>query len=352
MQAELEKQLKAERQSHADSAAAIAKAEAEQAKAEEATKEMRRELQISKEEARRAWEELGRREQEERDRTASLRNGEPTLVGGVQVVPMMQGVPSRQASTNRPPTREGPYPGGPGPAAMGGQPRHGEPESDYPYEPQASSPTETDPFTEPARDQGRPVYRGTDPQGLGASPSRQAPRSATTATPAEDVRFYQHEGTALHGAPPPVSEADERSFVPSTEGPASDLGSEDYSGGQNGSYGQDSQGRRVFYPRTMSDDSEEYEIQDQLEREHEFRQRYGDVSDAGYGGSTATAGGQGRPGFGDGVDYSGTGWGTETGWESVTPRHRHPTRLSDVLEEDERSRTSASRASQASRTMH
>jgi hypothetical protein len=31
------------------------------------------------------------------------------------------------------------------------------------------------------------------------------------------------------------------------------------------------------------------------------------------------------------------------------PRHHHPTRLSDVLEEDERSRTSPSRASQNSR---
>jgi hypothetical protein len=49
------------------------------------------------------------------------------------------------------------------------------------------------------------------------------------------------------------------------------------------------------------------------------------------------------------VDYSGSGWG---GWDSITPRHRHPTRLSDVLEEDERSRTSPSRASQASRGLH
>ncbi|KAK2752679.1 hypothetical protein FQN54_008057 [Arachnomyces sp. PD_36] len=362
VQAELEKQLKAERQSRTDSTAAIAKAEAERAKAEEATKEMRRELQISKEEARRAWEELGRREQEERDRTASLRNGDPTLVGGVQVVPMMQGVPSRQTSTNRPPTREGPYPGGPGSAVMGGQPRREpEQEGDYPYEPQASSPTETDPFTEPAREQGRPAYRAADPQGLGASPSRQpAARPAATSAPptaivpAEDSRFYQHEGSALHAGQPRVSEADERSFIPSSEGPASDLGSEDYPGGQNGSYGQDPQGRRVFYPRTMSDDSEEYEIQDQLEHEREYRQRYGDVSGPGYtSGATATSGAQSRPGYGDGgVDYSGTGWGAETGWESVTPRHRHPTRLSDVLEEDERSRTSASRASQASRTMH
>jgi hypothetical protein len=60
-------------------------------------------------------------------------------------------------------------------------------------------------------------------------------------------------------------------------------------------------------------------------------------------------------GFGQHVDYSGSGWGQGSGWDSVTPRHRHPTRLSDVIEEDERSRTSpsrASRASQTSRTMH
>jgi hypothetical protein len=44
-------------------------------------------------------------------------------------------------------------------------------------------------------------------------------------------------------------------------------------------------------------------------------------------------------------EYSGEGYGP---WD----RHRHPTRLSDVQEEDERSRTSASHASQASRTMH
>ncbi|PTB72926.1 hypothetical protein M440DRAFT_1394720 [Trichoderma longibrachiatum ATCC 18648] len=42
-------------------------------------------------------------------------------------------------------------------------------------------------------------------------------------------------------------------------------------------------------------------------------------------------------------DYSGQGYGTP-GWDTV-PRHHHPTRLSDVMEEeDERSRTSASQS--------
>jgi hypothetical protein len=48
------------------------------------------------------------------------------------------------------------------------------------------------------------------------------------------------------------------------------------------------------------------------------------------------------------VDYSGSLYGSGLGWESI-PRNHHPTRLSDVLEEDERSRTSPSRASQTSR---
>jgi hypothetical protein len=47
-----------------------------------------RESKILKEEARRAWEELGRREHEERERTIMLQEGIPVVIGGVQVVPM------------------------------------------------------------------------------------------------------------------------------------------------------------------------------------------------------------------------------------------------------------------------
>jgi len=55
--------------------------------ADQMVKEMRRELQISRDEARRGWEEIGRMEQNERDRVFSLKRGEPTLVGKIQVVP-------------------------------------------------------------------------------------------------------------------------------------------------------------------------------------------------------------------------------------------------------------------------
>ncbi|PQE06003.1 Reticulocyte-binding 2 like a protein [Rutstroemia sp. NJR-2017a BBW] len=89
---------------------------AEQAKVsnDKVNAELKRELQIARDEARRAWEELGRREQEERERTAALREGQAIFVGGVQVVPMVQGVPTRHGSSavrDVPPTRQGPTDG-------------------------------------------------------------------------------------------------------------------------------------------------------------------------------------------------------------------------------------------------
>ncbi|KAI0856404.1 hypothetical protein F4860DRAFT_518916 [Xylaria cubensis] len=88
----LEAALEEERRSRADTIRNAVEQEQGSSKLHKQLAEMRKELTISKEEARRAWEELGRREQEERDRTTSLQLGQPTIVGGVQVVPMTQGV--------------------------------------------------------------------------------------------------------------------------------------------------------------------------------------------------------------------------------------------------------------------
>lgn len=332
IQADLERQLRAERQERAEAVAKLKKLESEKKKADELIKEMRRELQISKEEARRAWEELGRREQEERDRTASLRNGQPTLVGGVQVVPMIP----RQTGMNRPPTREGPYPGGPGMTGMGGQ--KSTEESHY-YGQQPSSPTGTDPFTESER----PLPDEPGAPSFGASPSGHSPTSATMsgARPGTSHgqaqptgRFYQHEGSALHGGPQTSQ---------SPAGTGSDMG-EEYAVDPDGGYRRDPQGRQIVYPRAMSEGSDDYE--EEPEREQGYGHHY--MSGVGYGSVSApTTSAPFHSGYGVGsVDYSGSGWG---GWDSITPRHRHPTRLSDVIEEDERSRTSPSRASQASR---
>ncbi|KAL8896671.1 MAG: hypothetical protein Q9207_007602 [Kuettlingeria erythrocarpa] len=371
----LEEALRQERSAKADAVAALTRVETDKnfayqnrSTAEQMVKEMRRELQISKEEARRAWEELGRREQEERDRTLSLRSGQPTLVGGVQVVPMIQGATSGQASTNRPSTREGPAQNQPDPGSEE-SPTPGDPGYTT-YDP-ARSDTDTDPFTEGgrARADAQTTSRipNTIPQaqqtsnasaaalhaaqqaGSGSNPPVSQGgtylRYGPAATGQSASSFYQHEGSALlpEGQQARTTEADERSYVTSVPDTNSQ---EEYEMNSNGEVRRDDQGQPIPYrgEQLGSDDSDEYDVQDQLERERMYGQRYGSgISGVEYG-SGSTAATTNAPG--QTADYSGSGYGAAPGWEAV-PRHHHPTRLSDVLEEDERTnRTSPSRASQ------
>ncbi|KAJ6146451.1 hypothetical protein N7497_008433 [Penicillium chrysogenum] len=311
VQADLNRQLKEERQGRADAFSAAQEAEKDKVKAEGLLKEMRRELQISKEEARRAWEELGRREQEERDRTNSLRNGEPTLVGGVQVVPMVSGLPSRQ-NTTRPQTRDGAYPGGQAATSMGTDAygkSAGSTGGQYYEDGTPMSPTGSDPFIEPKK---------VDP------PTSKAPYPGP---------LYEHENPTVPYPGPATSEPDARSYVGSSE-----AGDEEYA-----HYSQDPHGNTFSYPPgPPSEGSEEY---DQSLQEGHY------MPDGAYTSAASTIP---PPAPASAADYTGAGWGPGTGWESVTPRHRHPTRLSDVLEEDEPSRTNPSRAtsrSQASRSI-
>lgn len=414
MHAGMESTLRTERQAHAKAIEDVARVETEKNAAyqkkntaEQMVKEMRRELQISKEEARRAWEELGRREQEERDRTDSLRNGEPTLVGGVQVVPMMQGAPSRQGSSNRPSTREGPYTQGgtniPQMSARMESPLEEDPGYTT-YDPTRSE-TDTDPFTEGGQNnssqpsyreppalslstptsqpQPQPTSNGSVTPGQiargGASPSNQQPNSLqgqsvpTSATvggtylsygtgvpvgQSAPSSFYQHEGPTLHQDTqrPRTTEPDERSYVPSID----TVSEEDYELNDDGEIRRDAQGRPMFRGGVGSEDSDEYDVRDQQERERMYGRAYGSgIGGVEYGSGPTGPNPGGRPGAtyptdsGQGApvpppDYSGSEYGSGLGWEAV-PRHHHPTRLSDVLEEDERSRTSPSRASQTSR---
>ncbi|KAL8714223.1 MAG: hypothetical protein Q9220_001952 [cf. Caloplaca sp. 1 TL-2023] len=410
VRAGLEKALDDERAAAADATARLGRVETDKnsayqtrTTAEQMVKEMRRELQISKDEARRAWEELGRREQEERDRTLSLKNGQPTLVGGVQVVPMLQGAPSGQASTNRPSTREGPYQ--PGPSARSGpesleSPIPGDP--GYTTFDPARSDTDTDPFTEGGRvrtGQSIPPLPNTIPQPqptsnasaaalqAAQSAARQAALgsnapgagvqaggtylrygpAATAAVAGQQQQnpssaFYQHEGSSLLQQPR-TTEADERSYVPSVPESTSQEGDEEYEINPDGEYQRDEHGRLIPFRSHAaiadedlgSEDTDEYDVQDQLDRERMYGQRYGGgasgIAGVEYGSGSTTAGaGAQQQGQGQGQqqqsDYSGSGFAAAPGWEAV-PRHHHPTRLSDVLEEDERTnRTSPSRASQ------
>lgn len=391
IQAELEHTIQIERRAREAAQANLDAVVNDKKNSDRMVSEMRRELQISKEEARRAWEELGRREQEERDRTMSLREGQPTLVGGVQVVPMAGGMASRHGSVSqRPATRDEGHQSVP----QSSQPGAGQGiEQHYSYE-EGQSPTDTDPFTEGARPpaalrhepdvaalSGPQVYRpyppGSDAAAssssarpavsLGAQPQVPAPLQPhrTTAqrppvhpTSSQPEAFYQLPGSSLHNEPGTSIPEDERSYVTS-QGEETADSDEEYEIDQYGNFVLDASGHRVPYRPSQlhQSESDEFDVSEDRRRELEHLQHYGTTGGSYSGGaSTSTAGpayGTGPPGPGGyqtagAVDYSGAGYGTE--WAGM--RHHHPTRLSDVLEEDERSRTSPSRASQASRGMY
>ncbi|RSL47953.1 hypothetical protein CEP53_009742 [Fusarium sp. AF-6] len=262
----LEAALEQERRGRADAIREAVENERGTSKAQKQLTEMRKELSISKEEARRAWEELGRREQEERDRTLSLQSGQPTIVGGVQVVPMTQG---------------------------------------------------------PSRSRGQAAYQTEYGQG------------------------YPPEVTASPQGQPPVTTGGEGYLQPvppgssgSYQAPVSEGG---YSEGEyvidaNGNFILDAQGNKIPFaapPSTYSDSDPDAE-------EYETPATTNPPSGKQESPSTSAGGGQWTGTYSDPQDYSGQGYGAP-GWETV-PRHHHPTRLSDVMEEeDERSRASTSR---------
>lgn len=270
--AALERALAEERMSKANAIQEALENDRANSKTQKRIAEMQKELLISKEEARRAWEELGRREQEERDRTASLQQGLPTIVGGVQVVPMTQGVPGRGGSTR---------------------------EQRQPQQPDVPS----------------QQYQYTQP-----------PQVPATAAPSSGSGYYQQ---------PQGADEEERPY--SGEGGSEEGYSEgEYITDAHGNYIPDSRGDKVPHcPGTPGDDDSDADSDSGAE-EYETPAAQPPVN---YPPSSSpwTGGYSGQP------DYSGGGYDAP-GWES-TPRHHHPTRLSDVLEEDEtRSRTSAGQA--------
>ena len=424
-QAQLENQLRAEREARTVSSSSIEQVRADKSRADELVKEMRRELQISKEEARRAWEELGRREQEERERTIALRSGEPTVIGGVQVVPM-QGLPSRQTSTaQRPLTAHGPTATA-GPTTMTGQQplqqqrpssrqttttsldSPGEETRQFSFRPEADiSPTVTDPFTQSSRQQTQ-VRREPDAQFYTTPPRPTQPASSGAAMAAaraaatsgvtspgripEQPRYYQSAtNPQMSGAlPTPARQGTggtETSYIPSNASLAPS--EEEYHINPDGSYTRDSEGRRIPYRQPLerlaedeqasgeegeiseeiSDDDDDDDHAADAERERMYAQQYRQTGQQQLPPTTnesiprTTSGalppipqGQIAP------DYEGQGYEQEdpsvptpsavtqamTGWESLQTRtHRHPTRLSDILEE-QTARTSPSRTSYVS----
>ncbi|PPJ50510.1 hypothetical protein CBER1_07735 [Cercospora berteroae] len=378
LQAGMERQLNIERKAREDTV--LQQAEAAQAveNAKREVAEMRRELMISKDEARRAWEELGRRNQESLDTAQSLKEGRITVVSGVQVVPYF-GQPSRTGSASqggqRPVTRDGPQPGYSSAgfsAGAAGLATPGDDERQY-YREEGPSPTNTDPFTESGRQQplhhepGKPsLAQGTYYPPSGSSTSQPAstsaarPGAAQTSTMSPE-RFYQQGGpsTSLHASQadasrpvvtnmPPPARADTRS-QPRSE--AESYVSTEYELDHTGSFRLDSQGNRIPYvarPQqgpsdVRSENSEDdYDTEQAVRRERELAAQYGGgmIPEAPSIPSTSAAAmaagyvpttGPSEP------DYEGAGY---EDYQQQVPyqmqgRHHHPTRLSDVLEEEE-----------------
>ena len=150
-------------------------------------------------------------------------------------------------------------------------------------------------------------------------------------------------------APPPprITREDVRS-----EGSAVDTLSEgdtEYAIDAAGNIRHDSHGRpivfrggRVLSPSAAAADDEELD-EDALRRERELSARYGGGSallpeapsipaTSAQAMQTYTPTTGAGPTGGGGPDYEGQGYGN---WEALQTRHHHPTRLSDVLEEDE-----------------
>jgi len=350
MSSELERFLRVERQQRADAVAQIKKLEKEKTTAETMVEETRRELQISREECRRAWEELGRREQEEREITTSLKDGHPALVGGVQVTPMpMPGVPSRNNSqSNRPRTATGAPPTGAAAPLAEGYSDHAMPPQSPPRQQHPLSQEQTHSRQQPPQPQ--PSHNESDmfdiqqhpPTSTAAATARTttAPGTPSPAYPpqsphqpqhqqqqSEQQGFYQQTPTSIHdiGNLPATNPSPAASYAtnPGMGSPSISASSMAFETDEHGNIVIDEHGAPMMARRPGEDEDEEYQSGEWG--------TYPSYDGTGYGSNGGSLGGGGV--------------GIGSGWETI-PRHHHPTRLSDVLEEDERVTVSDGRRSQ------
>lgn len=340
MSSELERTLRIERQKRADAMTAMQQCEKDKATAEKLAQEAQRELQISKEECRRAWEELGRREQEERERINQLREGHPTLIGGVQVIAMpMPGVPSRSGSTAaRPRTATG---AGPTSSAATFAPQTSQQQGDYDTQQSVVSQTGSASPTQSRTRQQQGDYN-----------------TSTTPTPASpSSSFYQQQPPNIHdrldprgasGAPPanpsPVSYITNPMGSP-TISAVSGI-SDAFETDEHGNVVTDGNGNPIYAQRSRrhqeSDRRQRAREQEEEERQWGNYPSYegeewgttagGPIGDAPEAASSGTSG-YGRNG-GGATDQGGVPvLQQEAVW--AVGSHHHPTRLSNIEEERE-----------------
>jgi hypothetical protein len=272
--AQLENALVSERQARATD---IRRMEAilqeqETSKVTKMNEEARRELRISKDEARRAWEELGRREQEERERTAALREGQPILIGGIQVFPTQHRNQSMSTvaptATGRPVSRDGSS----APPPMSGMPASEVQQTE-------PSPTTTDPFTEHQELPHQPVLQPPTTNGVHPLPSQ--PVSAHSIPPTST--FYQQPTTLLHSGAQDHSDVrdtsgtdDVRSYIHSEEAHSEDQDDDDYEYDEYGNILRDPLGRPIVHRRgtLLSDEEDDLDVNEEWDRERTRRQKH------------------------------------------------------------------------------
>lgn len=358
IQGQLENQLKIERTSREESSRQRADALTAAENARREIAEVRRELMIAKDEARRAWDELGRRNQESLETAQSLKDGRITIVHGVQVVPYSGATIGSASVSQRPVTRDGQqYYGSTG----GGYASPGD-EAEYYYQ-QDVSPTNTDPFMESGpsgqtqyQDKPTTLSAGTyqPPYQVGTTPTTSSTvqtaippsQQRVPVTTQEAQRFYQHtpHETFLHtGSPQPASQAGPSATRPEYHSEASYVDTPSEEEGHAGTIDPAPRHRTTTRTETSSDDA--YDTAADIRREQELSAQYGT---GGAGGgllppeaptvpatssqamATYSPGPEesGQPSY-DGREYE------VAAWEALQTRHHHPTRLSDVLEEEE-----------------
>lgn len=393
-QAQLQSALDAERQARAEETQTYQQAAV--VSSDQQMQDLKRELQICKDEARRAWEELGQREQLDRERTFKLRDGYAVDIGGIQVVP--QAMMSQEPSMGRPSTHGTTYASAP--ATSGLQTQGLPPSHTYAEE---ASPTETDPFSgsgPPPMQTVRPAptsathdpYTSTTAHPtISAGPARSVPITSTrpSGTGAGDPERYYRAAqglpySAAHGHEPPTAASRQ---TPAT---LSENESDDgFALDDRGNVMRDERGNPIPF-RTLAalqrrqDDPSPIaeELSSDATREQQRAQTYGrsessrrvpqtsdsptvsgqrasqsaphsstyatqhppprsqerpDYSGAGYGDMDNLAGPEEELPLGEDEGDAEGEWGAVPSGMAGT-RHHHPTRLSDVLEEeDERS---------------
>ncbi|RKF77528.1 hypothetical protein GcM3_071006 [Golovinomyces cichoracearum] len=338
-----ERKLQAEVQARASIEAELAKQEKEKLGNEKKLDEMRRELQISKEEAKRAWDELGRREQEERARVTSLRDGLPTVISGVEVVPMISSRPKRSESIrNNEDRSERPDNG-----EDGGESDEIDNDSDSDAGESYDEASSRHDIPEPHRSPVSQISGAADRSSNKASSSDEKKAESNTG----NIFYQQTEGTYLHSTEKISPEPAQKSYVSHRD---------EQEDGEK--YEVERQNRLIV---GRPDDKAGYisevdtplnagPYENEMNRLAHYRQTSSvdyDRNNPAISSYLQSSGSYSEPGIvlDESIDYSGyarQGYGPDHEWSSV-PRHHHPTRLSDVMEEDERSRTSTSQISRS-----